>query len=460
MRLIRLLFLCIIANVCARAQESEVAHVRTIIVTGNRITKLYIVKREIGITEGTSYPMSLLLHGIEKSRQNLMNTGLFVDVSLCLSPVGSDSLDVVVDLKERWYFMLFPYLNPIDRNLNVWVNEYDMDPSRVNYGIKFHGKNITGRNDKLNAWIINGYTQRLAMNYYNPFSNNALNRGWGFEVAYARNRELNLSTSGNRQQFFKDPSRFVRQQFYAGGTYSYRKGSINRHYVKLGIMSESVADTVVRINPNYLGNGAQKAVFPELRYRFQHFDVDYIPYPTKGTTVEAEFLKRGFGGNVDLSQFTVSAARYWSLGPRGYWASSAEFHLRVPFDQPFFNRFMLGYRESYLRGLEYYVVDGLAGGFNRNTVAWEFLNLKWKTGLRSRSHAVIPFRFYAKIYGDAGYVYNRSYGNDNPLDNRFLYTGGFGIDVVSIYDAVLRLEFSFNQLGQQGFFFHKPDIRN
>jgi hypothetical protein len=38
-----------------------------------------------------------------------------------------------------------------------------------------------------------------------------------------------------------------------------------------------------------------------------------------------------------------------------------------------------------------------------------------------------------------------------------LYTAGAGVDVVTVYDIVLRFEYSFNQLGQPGFFFH---IRN
>jgi hypothetical protein len=57
---------------------------------------------------------------------------------------------------------------------------------------------------------------------------------------------------------------------------------------------------------------------------------------------------------------------------------------------------------------------------------------------------------------DAGYVYDR-YNNINSLVNKGLYSGGFGIDVVTFYDFVFRAEFSMNQLGEKGVFFH---IRN
>ena len=57
---------------------------------------------------------------------------------------------------------------------------------------------------------------------------------------------------------------------------------------------------------------------------------------------------------------------------------------------------------------------------------------------------------------DVGYVYNK-YFTANSLVNRALYTEGFGLDVVTYYDFVFRFEYSFNQLGEKGFFFH---IRN
>lgn len=35
-----------------------------------------------------------------------------------------------------------------------------------------------------------------------------------------------------------------------------------------------------------------------------------------------------------------------------------------------------------------------------------------------------------------------------------LYTGGFGIDLVTLYDITFSVEYSFNQLGEKGLFLH------
>jgi len=74
------------------------------------------------------------------------------------------------------------------------------------------------------------------------------------------------------------------------------------------------------------------------------------------------------------------------------------------------------------------------------------------TGLKSRSYSVIPFRFFLKAYGDVGYVYNKTSTTFNSLTNKMLYSGGAGLDILTIYDATISLEYSFNQLGQKGLF--------
>jgi outer membrane protein assembly factor BamA len=434
--------------------------IRNLLVSGNKKTKKYIIGREITFKEGSAYSISEILSGVQTSRQNLMNTSLFVDATVNFTNWVNDSMDIYADVKERWYLFPLPYLKPIDRNLNVWIKDYDLSLDRVNYGMKFIGQNITGRNDRLNAWLINGYTQRAALKYYNPFSDNSLRHGWGFDFSYSRNRELNYDTRDNKQVFFKNPSKFIREQFYAGALYSYRKGSIERHYVRLGVQGESIADTVSRLNPNYLGDSKRRVVYPELRYTYQYFDLNYIPYPTKGTSIEFELLKRGFNKKVNLTQLQLRFGKYFTLPKKFYISSVAEGNIKLPFDQPFFNQSLLGYNDSFIRGLEYYVIDGVAGGYIRNTVGKEIAAVRFNTGLRSKTYGSIPFRFYLKAYGDAGYIYNKNNVLTNSLNNRFIYTGGIGLDIISIYDIVLRVEYSFNQKGENGLFIHKADIKN
>jgi outer membrane protein assembly factor BamA len=429
--------------------------IRRILITGQRRTRTYIIERELTLAEGRSYDVADIVSEIRTSRQNLMNTALFVDVSVTPCNWVGDSLDIAVDVKERWYWWPFLYVKPIDRNWNVWIDQYGLSLDRVNYGLKLKGDNVTGRNDKLNIWLLKGYTEQVTVKYFNPFADRSLRHGYGFEVSESRNREVNYSTSANRQQFFKDDAKFLRRQGHAALTYSYRKGSVDRHTARLGIWWDRIDDTIRAMNPGFFRNGLDRVTYPELQYSYQHFDVDYIPYPLKGRTVEFNFLKRGLGGPMDLWQFDLKVARHWTLPLRSYFSTMVDATVKLPFRQSFVNQPFLGYSDDFLRGLEYYVVDGVAGGYMRNTLRKEIGRIDLRTGLRSRTYAVIPFRFYAKLYGDAGYVHARDNIAGNTLSNRLLYSGGVGLDVLTIYDWVIRIEYSFNQLRENALFVHK-----
>ncbi|PHX74101.1 MAG: hypothetical protein CK547_04925 [Chitinophagaceae bacterium] len=438
------------------------AHVtiRDIKIDGDKRTKDYIVLRELTLQKDTGYTMTYVLSALKTSRQNLINTSLFVDVTVTFTNWANDSLDINVEVKERWYYFGLPYLKPVDRNWNVWIKEHDMSMDRVNYGIKFLGKNISGRNDKLNVWLLNGYAQRIALSYYNPFTDRKLRHGVGFDFNYSQTKEVNYDTKFNKQQFFKNENTFSRKVFYAGLVYSYRRGSIERHYVKLGIQSESVADTILTLNPRYFATKKSNVLYPELKYTYHNYNLNYIPYPTRGKRLEIDFVKRGLNKEMNLWQLYVKAGRYIELPQKFYFSSVAEVHLRLPFDQPFVNQSMLGYSDSYMRGYEYYVVDGVAGGYLRNTFSKEVLKYKLKTGFRFKAYAEIPFRFYLKAFSDAGIIYNKQNTINNSLNNKMMYSGGIGLDIISIYDIVIRFEYSFNQLGESGMFVHKADMRN
>jgi outer membrane protein assembly factor BamA len=467
-KIVAIATVCLIVNV-VRAQVTDSVFqddnvlktsfltIRDVRITGNKVTKKYIISREVAVQKGQSYSISEILRSIELSRQNLMNTTLFVDVSVDFSNWTSDSLDIMVDVKERWYYFPIPYFKPVDRNWNVWINQYNVSMERVNYGLKFAGNNVTGRNDKLNLWLISGYTRQLALSYVRPYIDKKLKHGLLFDISYSKNREINYTTRENQQLFYKNEKDFVREQMAFSVGYSYRKRSIAKHIVRLGYIIENIADTVADLNPKYFSNGKKKEQFAELRYSYNFYNVNYIPYPLKGFTWEFQFLKRGFTKDMNLWQFGLRAAKYWTLAPKTYLNIRGGAILKLPFDQPFYNQPMMGYGEYYLRGLEYYVIDGVAGGYGRTTISREIFSFKLKTGLKSRTYGHIPFKIYIKAYTDAGYVYNKNNVTGNTLTNKFLYTGGIGLDLLTIYDFVLRLEYSFNQMNERALFFHQKE---
>lgn len=272
------------------------------------------------------------------------------------------------------------------------------------------------------------------------------------DFQYSQNKELNYTTENNKQIFYKDESRFVTEKMKVGVGYSYRTGYIRRHNVKLSYNVSKINDSVFSLNPEYFGNTLKEVKYPELNYQYQYFNVNYIPFPLKGFQWEFSFMKRGITKEMNLWELSAKAGKYWELFPKYYFSVQGVTTVKLPFEQPYFNRQMMGYGDMFMRGLEYYVVDGVAGGMSKITLRREIWSPKLKTGLKSRSYGVIPFKFYLKTYGDLGYVHSKKMLSANPLNNRLLYTGGVGLDMLSIYDLTLFLEYSFNQLGENGLF--------
>ncbi len=427
-------------------------HIREIYITGNKKTKSYTIERELPFLRGDKVELKYLVEKFEIARQQLMNTALFHEVVVAVKSFEGYDVDVMVDVKERWYVFPIPYFKLVDRNLNQWWVEQNKSLERVNYGLKFTYYNFTGRKDKLRLWLINGYNRQIQMRYEQPYADKSLKHGYNIGFSYLKNREVNYATIDDKQAFVKRDG-FIRDQLQVNLEYVYRPALRTRHTFKLIYTDEKVGDTVVQLNPGYFNAGMRRIRFPELSYTLDYQFVDYIPYPQDGFMGDFTFAKQGFHKDLNVWSFAAKANYSRKFAPKMSYTVQANASVKFPFNQPFYARRLLGFGDNYLRGLEYYVVDGVAGGLLRTTLRREMFKVTIGNPVKSNLRS-IPFRFFLKTYADIGYVYSRDSGPTNQLSNRMLYTCGLGVDVVTIYDFVMRFEFSLNQLGQNGLFLH------
>lgn len=428
--------------------------IKKVRINGNKKTRSSIIMRELDFRANDTIYYKDLAATLEISKKRLLNTSLFLNVSLNVKNWDNNYADIVIDVWERWYTIAFPIFKLADRNFNQWWVEQKASLNRVNLGIKGFQDNLTGRNDELGLELQVGYTQKVILSYVLPYIDKNLQHGLGFVVSYSRNREVNDTTILNKQHFFKQDD-FLRKQWLVGLQYTYRPAIRSQHRISLNYNYEYVSDSVAKVSPSYLGDGRTEVKYLELAYRFNYIDADSWVYPLKGTAFRAELTKAGLLGVSGLNYFKIrlKGTRYWELDKKFYAAAGARFEAKYGADQPYIAQKGMGYLEDYLRGLEYYVVDGTTLAIAKSTLRYELFNFKIRLPLVPKKFSAVPFRIFAKTYADAGYVYSKFPG-DSFLDERFLYTGGFGLDIVSFYDACLRIEYSFNQLGQNGLFLH------
>lgn len=434
-------------------QKTETYLIGGVTVTGNKKTKDFIILREMTLKKGDYVFSTELQSKLQRSKELVYNTSLFVDDSVYVAEQKGNVLFINVNVKERWYIFPLPYLTFVDRNFNTWWVQQNRSLERINYGIKFIHENFSGANDKMNVWLINGYSQQITLRYDLPFINKSLTKGINVGFTYAHQHEINYGTSDNNKQlFFRSNDDFIRNITRVDFTYSYRPDQNVRQYFRVSYSDEWIADTVVKLNPNYYPNQSNHIRYIDFGYYYRYFNFDYNAYPTKGYFGEAFIYKRGINDESNL----------WQIGLRGIYVKpllkntflNIEGSGNVKFlpNNSFYSQAMFGYGYYTLRGMEYYVVDGTAGAIGKFTLQQSLFKYVLHMPIKSKTHDKIPFRFFVKAYSDVGYC-NNPYTNAR-FNNILMRTWGAGMDVVSIYDFVFKFEYSINQFGEHGLFIH------
>jgi outer membrane protein assembly factor BamA len=430
--------------------------VQTIVITGNNKTKESTIRRELPFEEGVKYPADVLLEKMADGEKLLMNTGLFRTVSISLSQPGIAEALINIRVEERWYVFPIPFLRSVDNSLMQWLTADERDVSRLNYGVKLTHRNFTGRNDRLHLSYMNGFTRQGAIHYNNLFLDRNMKWSANLGMNYGSNRAVNYKTEENRHvpiaNFNED---FVHSYFRSFIDVTYRKEIKTRHTFGIGFSMESVADTVIKLNPDY-SQGPRKISSSDIFYMLSHTDVDFLPYPTKGYLAEASITKRGIGGPLNLWQLIAKTSATWPAG-KNYFNLRLAGMLKLPFDQPYINQQFIGHNNIFLQGYEGYVIDGVAGGYMKATFARPVFDRQIKVPDNKLSPLkklpFVPLKVYAKAFVNTAYVYNQEPGN-NSLSNKMLYSGGIGLDIIALTDMVIKLEWSFNLLGQNGLYLH------
>lgn len=425
-------------------------------ITGNKKTKAYIILREFRISTGDSLYARVLLRTLEQGRRQIYNTMLFSSVNIRVDSLYGNILNIQISVKEKWYIYPTPQFSLVDRNFNEWVKVYNADLERVIYGVKFEHFNLSGRNDRMRVFLLNGYARNISFTYVNPYSNAALTEGFGVGAGFTQNREVAVKTSYNNRLLNYKKEGFVRTSYTGSVNYLIRRGLFRSHSITGSYTHQKVEDSVITyFNPGYFNKPVSSLGYPEAGYQYLYINTNNNLYPLSGQVFAAKISKRGLGisGGINMTSIDIGYNRYL---PHGHnWFSSIESFskLKLPFEQPYINRRLLGFNNAYLRGLEYYVIDGVAAAVAKYTLRKKLVSFDIHPPIFSKIIPVIPFNFYGKTYGDIGYNYiPRKW--DTRLNNSLLYTGGFGIDILSVWDMRLSLEYSFNQLGENGLFLH------
>lgn len=427
-------------------------------ILGNKSTKIWIIQRELSISEGDSLTGFELVNQLKISKQNLINTFLFnfVDTRYVIDELNR--AEVYIMLSERWYFWPIPILDLAETHLNSWwVNK---DFSRISYGVDFRKKNFRGRNDELNLFAQLGYTQLLAIEYTVPYINKKQTLGFKARLSYGQNHEVNYISDDNLRLFYKDVNKIQQRTSGSEMTFIYRRQFYSRHLFGIGFGHVEIGDSILELNPDYLTSGKKKMNYFNLSYRYLLDSRDNQNYALRGRYFSGTLIKYGLGllsPSVDLWWVKLEYKHYWQLFPRVYPAFLTQIHFYPNRRQPYFLRDGLGYEDkSTIRSYELYVIDAQQFAIAKFQLRYQLVAPK------SYNFNFIPlnkfkkvhFSLYAGIFGDIGYAYDRYGYPNNEMANSLQYGSGISLDIASYYNVVFRTEYSLNKFGEHGIFLH------
>ena len=176
-------------------------HIAAIEITGNKLTKERIITRELDFNVGDSLATFESGKGIrftEKrfapgdssqlrllmtySRENLINTKLFLTVNLSLKHISGNRYNLLIDVTERHYWWLFPVVKLNAPNFNEWLR--DPNWSDLSMGLFFSHNNLFGLSHQTSLVAYVGKSWAVAWGYRIPWIGKGEKTGLTFGAAY------------------------------------------------------------------------------------------------------------------------------------------------------------------------------------------------------------------------------------------------------------------------------------
>lgn len=434
--------------------------INRVFIIGNRLTRDQIIIRELTLKPGDIIYNLDLPAILDLDKKKLINTRLFNTVEIRTMELQDNKIDLLVDLNERWYTFPSPVFELSDRNFNEWWQNYNHDFKRVNYGLRLYQYNMRGRNETLRFIAQFGFQRRFELMYRFPYIDKRQKHGISIDLGFQETKNLAYQTQEHKY-VFAESEQILRNERKAGVTYSYRNSFYKTHSFRIEYRNMHLNPIVADSNANYFHEESLRQAYATASYQFNSDHRDVAAYPLKGNQFLLLISKDGLIPDDNLKRIEGSLlySRYFDLKKQYYLSNNFIFYYSHPDDIPYANYGVLGQLKQFVRGYELYVMEGPLYFLNKTTFKKLIFSRKYHWALMpAEQFRYVPIEIYLKTYADLGYVKNYPYYQERHINTRLsdkLLAGtGLGLDIVGFYDIVLRIEYSFNAEGEQGFFFH------
>ena len=435
--------------------SKHTVRITDIFVTGNKKTKTDYILREVSVKRGDTIPYNQLRIQLNRDEEKIFNLRIFEETKATILEQEDNEVVIQITVRERWYLWPIPIFRLADRNFNAWWNTRERDLSRLIYGLTLDHSNIRGRGERLRLTAQFGFVRNWQLFYQIPYIDKQKKVGFATLFGFTEFKNLAYQTTENVLDFTSSDEELLRESYSVAGAFTYRRNFFTRHGITLGYSQNNIADTIAALNPNYLGDSRTKQRGLWLTYNLIYDNRDLVYYPLKGSYFN--FLIRRFGlgiwDDVGIWSTEIGYTKLFDLGKNYYFGSRVQLNASAPFDQPFVNQQRLGFFRNFVRGYELSVIEGPVYLLNRNTFKKKLFHREFKIRKFTRmdQFAKLPLGFYLNLFLDMGW--SEKYPMEiSRFNNTLLLGTGLGLDIVTFYDVVIRLEYSYNLENETNFF--------
>jgi hypothetical protein len=323
-------------------------------------------------------------------------------------------------------------------------------------GLFFSHNNLFGISHQTSLVGYVGKSYAAAFGYRIPWIGQGKKTGLTFGAAYENLYTVEYGSFENkRQMLYESNSRQTAKIF---GVINSRPGLYSYWKVKLLGEWVSISDSLYSLDTNYLAKGKKSNLTFNLYVDYAYDSRNSKSYPLYGNYLSAFVHKIGLGiiaRDVDYFFYGINMHFYQKLSERWYVAEMFKLVNSSGEDHPYYYQLNLGHKKDYIRGYDLYTLKGDQMYYFRSNIKYELVKpsiKKAKQGQEDNKFKNLQYAFYLNAFADAGYVTNK-FTENNPYNNKLLFSWGLGLDFVTYYDLTIRFEYAFTSIGTNGFFF-------
>lgn len=431
--------------------------VHDIIISGNDVTREPVILRELVFGIGDTIFKMQLLSELQRSKDNLLNLAIFNFVNIGIQHLENSYIDVIVTVTERWYIWPVPILEYADRNFSTFIQDRNWD--KINYGAWLKWNNFRGRNELLTGKIRLGYVKEYSLAFSKPNIGKKQTHGISAGFNMNHQNEVYIATVNNKPVEYSPLDKPAQIRLNAFTKYSYRRKLYTKHSLRFDYYDYLVSDSVAIVNSNYLGGGDTRRHYFMLTYILDYDIRDSKVYPLEGFNVEFRMEQIGLGiiESFDYSTLRLTGVLMYhqKLANRLYFYNATKGRYSSEKIMPHFLNKALGYNE-FLGGYEPYVIDGSDYVISKYNLKIQLIKPSTYTipFIGMEQFNKVHYALYFNVFADAGYVNSDFPNPTNTMVNTWQFSAGAGIDLVTYYDQVFRIDYVINRYGEHGFFFH------